>query len=267
MRAAVVSIALAAICGAGLLVALDDGGADPGPAISSATPQELADGISANHTALRTGVDAWRAAAGDPPASAPPPEVAGAAVYLQAAALTLSRKPAVQSQVVALLPPNTAGLITEIAGAQRALNKLAHGTPKRKNELKTGPAPPLSELAGHYERAESASGIDPGYLPAIHLVETKFGKVRSNSVAGAKGPMQFIPGTWKIYGRGGNIKDPADAIPAAARLLRANGAPGDYKGALHSYNPSRLYVQAVRRYARVIARDPYGLELVYCWEA
>jgi hypothetical protein len=266
MRAAIVSVAVVAICGAGLLVALDDGGASSPPAISSATPQELADGITSNDTAFRQAVDAWRATAGDPPTTLPPPEVAGPAIYLQAAATTLARKPAVERRVVALLAPNLAGLISELARAQRSLNKLAHGTPKRKNELKTGPPPPLSELSGHYAGAESASGIDPGYLPAIHFVETKFGKVRSNSVAGAKGPMQFIPSTWKIYGRAGNIKDPADAIPAAARLLRANGAPRDYKRALYSYNPSSLYVQAVRRYARVIARDAYGLALLYCWE-
>jgi membrane-bound lytic murein transglycosylase B len=90
--------------------------------------------------------------------------------------------------------------------------------------------------------------------------------VVSNSVAGAQGPMQFIPSTWAIYGHGGNIRDPHDAILAAARLLKANGAPGRYGPALRAYNPSGLYVDAVTRYAREIDRDSYALYFLYSWE-
>jgi membrane-bound lytic murein transglycosylase B len=36
--------------------------------------------------------------------------------------------------------------------------------------------------------------------------------------------MQFLPSTWRRYGHGGDIQATADAILAAARLLRANGA-------------------------------------------
>jgi membrane-bound lytic murein transglycosylase B len=102
------------------------------------------------------------------------------------------------------------------------------------------------------------------YLAAINLVETKFGRVKSKSTAGARGPMQFIPSTWRIYGRG-NVHDPADAIPAAARLLRDHGAPGNYRRALYHYNPSRLYVDAVSRYAKEIAKDRYAMRFLYCW--
>ncbi len=77
--------------------------------------------------------------------------------------------------------------------------------------------------------------------------------------------MQFIPSTWKIYGRGGDVQDPADAIPAAARLLRDHGAPGNYRRALYHYNPSGLYVDAVSRYAKEIARDPDAIHFLYCW--
>ena len=35
-----------------------------------------------------------------------------------------------------------------------------------------------------------------------------------------------------------DVWNPADAIAAAARLLRANGAPGDYRRAVFAYNPS-----------------------------
>ncbi len=39
--------------------------------------------------------------------------------------------------------------------------------------------------------------------------------------------MQFLPATWKTYGDGGNIMN-----PAAARLLAANGAPGHLSQAI-----------------------------------
>ena len=132
--------------------------------------------------------------------------------------------------------------------------------------LKLGQRPPLSDLVGFYGEAERRLGIGANYLAAIHLVETKFGRVVNNSVAGAQGPMQFIPSTWQIYGHGGNIRDPHDAILAAARLLRANGAPQRYGPALRAYNPSGLYVQAVTRYAREIGRNPYALYYLYTWE-
>src|SRR5262249_48352876 len=124
---------------------------------------------------------------------------------------------------------------------------------------------PLSDLVGFYHEANATYGVARNYLAAIHAVETKFGRVRSDSVAGAKGPMQFIPSTWKIYGHGGDIHDPHDAILAAADLLHHNGAPRNYARALRAYNPSGLYVDAVSRYAKQIARDPYALYFLYCW--
>jgi peptidoglycan DL-endopeptidase CwlO len=42
-----------------------------------------------------------------------------------------------------------------------------------------------------------------------------------------------------------NVWDPADAIAGAARLLRADGAPADYRRALYAYNPLDTYVAAV----------------------
>ena len=42
-----------------------------------------------------------------------------------------------------------------------------------------------------------------------------------------------------------DVWNPADAIAGAARLLRANGAPGDYRRAVFAYNPSDAYVDRV----------------------
>jgi membrane-bound lytic murein transglycosylase B len=68
------------------------------------------------------------------------------------------------------------------------------------------------------------------------------------------GPMQFMPGTWRRYGRG-NVYDPADAIPAAARYLRASGAPRHWREALFAYNHSNAYVKTVMAERRRISQD------------
>jgi membrane-bound lytic murein transglycosylase B len=96
-------------------------------------------------------------------------------------------------------------------------------------------------------------------------VESAFGRVRNQSVAGAQGPMQFLPATWRRYGLGGDIRDPRDAILGAANFLHQAGAPRLYARALYAYNPSALYVDAVRRYARLIARDGDAVYFLYSW--
>jgi membrane-bound lytic murein transglycosylase B len=152
----------------------------------------------------------------------------------------------------------------QLSAAARDLQRLSAGTPPR--ELKTGLPPSLADLESFYGEAHDRFGVGIHYLAAIHLVETKFGRVKSDSVAGAKGPMQFIPSTWRTYGNGGDIHDPHDAILAAANLLHHNGAPPRYSMALRAYNPSGLYVDAVTHYARAIAHDPYAIYILYCWK-
>ena len=100
-------------------------------------------------------------------------------------------------------------------------------------------------------------------LAAVNLIESDFGRVRNDSVSGAQGPMQFMPATWRSYGRGGDVQDPHDAILGAARFLAAAGARDDEAGALYRYNPSSLYVAAVSRYARVMRRDPLAYYALY----
>jgi hypothetical protein len=77
--------------------------------------------------------------------------------------------------------------------------------------------------------------------------------------------MQFLPSSWALYGAGGDINDPRDAILAAARLLKHNGAPGDMGEALWHYNPSTSYVRAVSEYARTMTRSRSAYRGYWQW--
>jgi soluble lytic murein transglycosylase-like protein len=227
------------------------------------SPQGVAGQIQQNDTALRLAIDGWRSA-GDPPAGPAPMDVLDRSEDLQDEIALLGDHPNLATRVIPRLRGTLRGEISRLYAARRALLRLSAGSKHKK--LKLGQRPPLADLVGFYDEAERRFGIGANYLAAIHLVETKFGRVISNSVAGAQGPMQFIPSTWRIYGHGGNIRDPHDAILGAARLLRANGAPGRYGPALRAYNPSGLYVNAVTRYAKEISRNRYAVYYLYCWE-
>jgi hypothetical protein len=124
---------------------------------------------------------------------------------------------------------------------------------------------PAGELLGYYKRAQRRTGVPWTYLAAINLVETRMGRIRGVSTAGDRGPMQFLPTTWDLYGAGGDIDDPRDAILAAARLLRHHGAPGDMAEALYHYNPSASYVGAVQEYARTMQRSPSAYRGYWHW--
>ena len=92
------------------------------------------------------------------------------------------------------------------------------------------PAPPAT-LLGYYQEAEATFGVPWQYLAAINLVETGMGRITGLSVAGAQGPMQFMPATWEAFGDGGDVHNPRDAILGAARYLAHNGMRrGQHRG-------------------------------------
>jgi hypothetical protein len=123
----------------------------------------------------------------------------------------------------------------------------------------------VDELLGHYARAEAATGVGWQWLAAIHLVETRMGRIEGTSTAGAIGPMQFLPSTWAECCEGDPLVD-ADAILGAATYLSHSGAPADMAGAVFRYNRSERYVRAITAYAQVLAADPTAYRGYWSWE-
>jgi membrane-bound lytic murein transglycosylase B len=127
------------------------------------------------------------------------------------------------------------------------------------------PLPP-DRLRSFYDEAERRFHVSWELLAAVNFVESKFGRVRSASSAGAQGPMQFLPSTWARYGLGGDVHDPRDAIMGAANYLHASGAPADDRRALLAYNHSSAYVDAVSLYASRMRRDRRAFAEYYAWQ-
>ena len=113
-----------------------------------------------------------------------------------------------------------------------------------------------------YREAAEQYGFGPDWyvLAAVGKVESGHGAYMGTSYAGAMGPMQFMPSTWESSGVDGNgdgvanIMDPEDAIPAAARYLKAGGAPQNWYRALYSYNHADWYVKDVLTVAEAYRR-------------
>jgi hypothetical protein len=126
-------------------------------------------------------------------------------------------------------------------------------------------AAPINDLLRFYREAEAEFGVPWYYLASINLVETRLGRIRGESYAGAQGPMQFMPATWDMYGDG-DINDVHDSILGAARYLRATGAPDKIEKAIWHYNHDNEYVDAVMKYAAVMRADPLAFRGYYGWQ-
>lgn len=214
----------------------------------------VAAALAAADLALQRGISRWHGA------GAPPPAVVRAAGTEQAIELRMARDPRLARGVLARLHGRLARDVADDVAARRDLLRLAPRKPGP--PVRLGPALPVLELRSLYREAERRSGVPWQVLAAVNLVESDFGRLREPSVDGAQGPMQFMPSTWAEYGRG-DVHDPAAAILAAARFLRAAGAPARERAALLRYDPSTLYVDAVERYAGRMRRDPASLLAFY----
>ena len=120
-------------------------------------------------------------------------------------------------------------------------------------------------LLSIYQAAGIQYGIPWEVLAAINEIETDYGRNLNVSSAGALGWMQFMPGSWRMYGVDANEdgrKDPynpVDAVFAAARYLKAAGADTDLAKAIFAYNHAGWYVDSVIERARLLAGLPSDL--------
>ena len=227
------------------------------------TAAAVAEDLAATQRAVREQVRAWRRD-GDPAAGDAPPALAVLAARAERIHRELAPRRRRTARVLPLLPPRIRAEARDTIAARRALDVLNAPRPGTKPpEIRRGPPEPADVLRRLYRQAGRRSGVSPTLLAAVNLIESDFGRVRNESVAGAQGPMQFMPATWRSYGRGGDIQDPRDAILAAGRFLAAAGAARSESGALYRYNPSPLYVTAVSRYARIMRRDPLAFHALY----
>lgn len=191
-------------------------------------------------------------------------EVAAAGHLQQVAYRQLTRNFEWRDEVLARVPEQFHGSVRMHTDAARGLTELHQPRDELPPWRIVPPAPP-DELRSYYQEAQQAFGVPWEYLAAINLIETRMGRIEGTSVAGAQGPMQFMPATWGSYGRG-DINDDRDAILAAGRYLAASGAPEDMAGALFAYNRSQHYVRAVTTHARQMQADPRMFRAYYHWE-
>jgi soluble lytic murein transglycosylase-like protein len=232
------------------------------PAADSALPRDaaaVAAALSDDLAALRRLVARWDGA------GRPPLDLTLHALREQRLEYLLVDRPALRRPTLAALRGEDRRAVRDGIAAEVDLARQSSGRPL-KRRFRTAQPASAADLWRFYRRAQRRFSVSPTLLAAVNLVESAFGRLRNDSVAGAQGPMQFMPATWSAYGLGGDIDDPRDAILGAANYLHANGAPRNEAAALMHYNPSPLYVNAVLRYARRMRRDASGFRALYSRE-
>ncbi len=199
------------------------------------------------------------------PATAPD-RVAAAAFELQLLYRQLGREPGWDAEVLANTPQELQLTVRNNADARRQFRSMHTKLSDTLPAWRIVDPAPADELLADFHEAEATFGVPWSVLAAVNLVETGMGRIRGTSIAGAQGPMQFMPSTWDAFGEG-DINDPHDAIMGAARYLAHNGGGrGNVAGALWNYNHSDQYVQGVQRYAAIMAENPQAFFGFYNWQ-
>ena len=230
----------------------------PNVAIPS-DPARIATTLTATVRHLRDAVGRWD------PADPIPQDVTLLALHHQRILRRLASHRALGDATLVRLPPDVRGEGRDTVFARRQIDAIPR-SPGRLPRVRIAAAARAAQLRQFYAAAQRRFGVHWSVLAAVNFVESAFGRVRSRSEAGARGPMQFLPSTWQVYGMGGDIDDPRDAILGAANYLRRSGAPRNYDRALFAYNHSMHYVRAVRRFAARMRRDERAFLTYYAWQ-
>jgi membrane-bound lytic murein transglycosylase B len=222
-------------------------------------PARLAATLTETTRRLREAVQRWD------PAAPVPRDVTYLALHDQRMLRLMASRHRLGDRTLARLPREVRGEARDTVLARRDLAAIPR-SPGRLPRVRVARAAPAAELRSHYAEAQRRFGVPWSVLASVNFVESAFGRIRSASEAGARGPMQFLPATWREYGMGSDIDDPRDAILAAANYLRRAGAPKHLDRALFAYNHSTSYVRAIRRFARRMRGDERAFLTYYAWQ-
>ena len=237
--------------------------AAPSSALPTATPREEPPAVAADPVAIAAQVATAERAVRDQGLTGA--VLAWMGHLQQRAYRAVTARPEWHDAFLAAVPADLRAVATANLDATADLRATVVPGPDLPRAWRIVAPAPMEDLVRYYREAETDFGVPWSYLAAIHLVETRMGRIRGNSVAGAQGPMQFMPGTWAAYGEG-DVNSDRDAIRAAARYLRANGAPANMPNALFRYNNSQRYVRAVTAYAEVMRTDAVAYRGYYQWQ-
>jgi len=128
----------------------------------------------------------------------------------------------------------------------------------RRASLHNPPLPIPPKIKKLYAAAAARYKIPWTLLAGIGMEETGHGRNNHTSSVGARGLMQFMPGTWSTIGVDGDndgradIHNDPDSIYSAANYLTKSGVSQGVAGvrkALFAYNPINWYVNDVLFYA------------------
>ena len=237
--------------------------AAPSPPLPTATPREEPPAVAADPVAIAAQVATAERAVRDQGLTGA--VLAWMGHLQQRAYRAVTARPEWHDAFLAAVPADLRAVATANLDATADLRATVVPGPDLPSAWRIVAPAPMEDLARYYREAETDFGVPWSYLAAIQLVETRMGRIRGTSVAGAQGPMQFMPGTWAAYGEG-DVNSDRDAIRAAARYLRANGAPANMPNALFRYNNSQRYVRAVTAYAEVMRADAVAYRGYYQWQ-
>jgi hypothetical protein len=240
------------------------------PASGAAVPPEPvlareAGSLAGTTAELFRAIELWRTRP-DSALRRAPVAVELAALDQQRLVIRLSADPRRAEAVLARVRGPLRRHVVATVRARLALLRIGRAPPRPFRAFRAGVPLPADVLLRYYRQAQRRFRVEWHVLAAVNFVESGFGRIRSPSWAGALGPMQFLPATWRAYGLGGNVHAPRDAILGAANYLRASGAPRDYRRALYAYNHSRSYVEAVLRYAERMKHDRRAFYAYYSWQ-
>jgi len=108
----------------------------------------------------------------------------------------LAANPGWRPDVLRVVPPALHAAVVANTDAQGLLASLHKRRPTTLPAWRIVAPPPAASVLAAHQVAGKEIGVAWEVLAAIHLVETRMGRIRGTSTAGAKGPMQFLPATW-----------------------------------------------------------------------